>query len=145
MSKSLTLWLAASAALGAVAMSAGAQEPAKTTGAQSPGMVVVRDAATGQLRAPTADEAKTLQRKSQQSTTGRKRALAATEPTEEPLATGGYKLVVDESFDSYSVATRRPDGSIALDCVTGADTAKKIVSGKRGVKVSNKEAGHAHQ
>ncbi|MBI3368478.1 MAG: hypothetical protein HY021_08565 [Burkholderiales bacterium] len=147
MSKSLTRWLATSAALGLVAVAAQAQQPAKAPSAHSPGMVVVRDAETGQLRAPTGDEAKALQQQAKLSAAGRKRAQAVAAPAVERALGGGagYALEVDESTHSYSVAVRQPDGSVALDCVTGADTAKKLVAGKRAVSnKTSKEDGHAH-
>lgn len=146
MSKTLTRWLAASAALGLAAVAAQAQQPAKApTSAKAPsakaaaGMVVVRDAATGELRAPTADEAKALQ----PVRSADSQAVAA--PAVERAMAGGYGLMLDESTHAYSVVTRQADGTLVESCVTGAEAANKIVAGsKRAAPVKfAKGVGHA--
>jgi hypothetical protein len=86
-----------------VPLSAAAQEKAQ----------VVRDAETGELRAPTAQEAAALR--------------AAGGPAESRASTareirhknGAVEMRLDESTMMYSVARRQADGSITQACVQG--------------------------
>lgn len=81
---------------------------------------VVRDAETGQLRAPNAEEARALQGNNNQ-----RRALRSTlaAPQQRTLASGAVMAELDESTHMYSVARRLPDGSVSRECVQGEDTA----------------------
>jgi hypothetical protein len=90
--------------------------------------VVVRDAETGQLRAPTAEEARALQgsAKSERASARTLRgssAAAASTAVEQVTATGAIALELDESTHMYSVARRNADGSITRECVQGQDKA----------------------
>lgn len=104
-------------------------------------MSVVKDAATGQLRLPTADEAKQLQ-----AVAAQQRAAAATAANRTGLARGAsaaitaapgttirhpngmVEMTVDPELVSYSVMTKDADGKLALQCVTGATSADKAMS-----------------
>lgn len=100
-------------------------------------VTVVRDPETGQLRAPTAEEAKALRDAAPKAA----RRLPLRQAQQRVLPHGGVMLEVDESMDSYSVAVRRSDGSLQTQCVTGESKAKHIVkSGKTAVKKA-----HDHQ
>lgn len=108
----ITLALLGLSTQGAMAQEAAAQEAAPQA-AES--LTVVRDATTGKLRAPTADEAAAL-----------KAQAAAAKPAARMAAPGfslnkshrsgvkGFRLT-DESM-STSVAVRKPDGSIERQC-----------------------------
>lgn len=81
------------------------------------GMVVVRDARTGALRAPTAAEAAALRGKHAE---GAERQAA---PTVTRLPHGGVKATVPASLMTYSVVQRREDGSLQRECVQGEEQA----------------------
>ncbi len=104
----------------ALALPAAAQEQPST--AQS-GMVVVRDAQTGELRAPTAAESRALAPQ-------RPSASLQAQPTAPALVThpGGARQVrLGERGLVYSVATRGADGKLSEQCVQGAHAAEQAV------------------
>ena len=119
-------------------------------------MRIVRDPVTGQLRAPSHEEFKALQEQSRRDAaaaraTGR---TAASQPAMVPqvLQDGSVTMELDESHWSYSVATRKADGSLDLNCVTGEKAARRLMtgaktqvskSGKQSLQV--KEHGHVHK
>lgn len=91
------------------------------------GMQVVRDATTGELRAPNAAEHQALQAKAA-SANGKARSAAAG-PSESsvvgtPARRGTTAFAVPESSIVYSVVTRNADGTLAEQCVTGAEAAE---------------------
>jgi hypothetical protein len=93
---------------------------ARDDGAQ--GMVVVRDAATGLLRAPTPAELRALRAGDP--------ALAAPH-THQPSTTrpdGTRQLRLSEGSVVYSVASRDSAGHLAIDCVQGAAAADAATS-----------------
>jgi len=108
----------------ALSSTTAAQAPsgqAPSTPAQS-GMVVVRDAQTGQLRAPTAAESRAL---APQGPTAGIAAQAAPALVTHP---GGARQVrLGERGLVYSVVTRGADGKLAEQCVKGAAAAEKAV------------------
>ena len=69
---------------------------------------VARDAETGQLRAPNAEEAQALRAAPERRAL---RSLAA--PTQRKLAHGAVSAELDESTLMYSVARRNGDGSVS--------------------------------
>jgi hypothetical protein len=87
--------------------------------------VVVRDAETGQLRAPTAEEARALQgtRSNERASARALRSSNATAAAEQVTATGAIAAELDESTHMYSVARRNADGSVSRECVKGHDKA----------------------
>lgn len=118
-----------------------AKSPASTSASTltADGMIAVRDAVTGQLRAPTAEEQATLQAKSQSSKPARLRALsAAAEPETRVNARGAIGVRPGPENVSYSVVTRNADGTLSSACVQGQDRAEAIVNGQ-SAKNSNKE------
>jgi hypothetical protein len=112
----VTLSIALPAAVSAATAPAPAGHPAQH--GQS-GMTVVRDPATGQLRAPTAAELRALQQASGQARrTGPDQARPPTvRPDGVKAATLGERGMV------YSVITRAPDGSLHQHCVEGEGAA----------------------
>ena len=129
-----TILLSAAAAIAALALSGAA------VAAGQQGMSVVKDAATGQLRAPTADEASQLQALGAQqraaASTPNRGALARGATAAATLApgttiyhaNGAVEMTVDPESVSYSVMTKEADGNLALQCVTGATAADKAMS-----------------
>lgn len=114
--------------LAALALPAAAQE------APSPqGMVVVRDAETGQLRAPTSTEARALHPRTNASAA--KSAASAPRMVTGPRGSRSVKL--GEQHLVYSVVTRGADGQLAEQCVHGAQAAEHAVQGAS-------HASHAH-
>jgi len=104
----------------------GHAEAAKATQAQAPvdanAQVVVRDAATGQLRAATPEEAQALHSSRAGVATLRKSAVAATPQARfHPSGARGARLT--DEFMSYSVVVRQPDGSLATLCFESREAA----------------------
>lgn len=85
------------------------------------GMVVVRDAQTGELRAPTAAESSALTAKSQQ-------RQAAQTRVESVGPGGGRKVVLGKSALVYNVVTRGADGKLTEQCVNGEDAAHAAIA-----------------
>lgn len=85
-------------------------------------MIVVRDAETGQLRAPTAAEIDALQLKAARNTNLRA-ALVAT-PLQKFHRSGARGLRLTDEFMSQAVAVRRADGTLDQNCVHTKDAAE---------------------
>ena len=119
------------------------------------GMRIVRDPVSGQLRAPTPEEAQAMDAQEAKSRAEKAAANAGTSkespaPMEFRQANGSVRYRVGDAFLSYSVVTRNADGSINMQCVTGKDAAEKLVlSPKRAMSTPaatpDKEHDHAHQ
>ncbi len=93
-------------------------QPQSTNADLSPSVVVARDPATGQLRAPTAAEMQALQAKQRQMPVGKSSARPRTEAdaarTKRVLSNGATRVQVPESLMSSMVATRQADGSLRI-------------------------------
>ena len=89
------------------------------------GMVVVRDADTGELRAPTPSEARALHPRTNASAAG------AAEPAPKMVTgPGGRRSVqLGERHMVYSVVTRGADGKLEEQCLQGAHAAEHAVTG----------------
>jgi|JI10StandDraft_1071094.scaffolds.fasta_scaffold860859_2 opacity protein-like surface antigen len=102
--------------LAAAALAVAAALPAQAQDAQR----VVRDSATGQLRAPTPAEGTALA------------ARASRAPVEATKAKysrrGGAGVRLNNDFLSHSVLQRHADGSVAEQCVAGEDAAASLVN-----------------
>ncbi len=86
------------------------------------GMVVVRDAETGKLRAPTPLEARALQPRMSA-------AAAAATPPKVVVGPGGRRSVrLGERHMVYSVVTRDSDGKLAEQCVHGPQAADSALA-----------------
>lgn len=110
--------------LGALALPACAFQQAATAPSAEQGMVVVRDAATGQLRAPTPAEARALQPRPTASA-----AAAAATPPKIVVGPGGRRSVrLGERHMVYSVVTRDANGKLAQDCVHGTQAATNALA-----------------
>jgi len=113
------------------------------------GMRIVRDPVTGQLRAPTADEAKAMDEAEAKARADRAAANpAGTADTRAPVemrTSNGVRYRVNDNFLSYSVITRKADGSLAMQCVTGKDAAEKLVRDPKAAisTVTSEEHDHA--
>lgn len=106
------------------------------------GMVAVRDAVTGQLRAPTAEEAASLQAAAQAkaaSPNARLRALSVAPIQAERMnSRGAFGFRPGPENVSYSVVTRNADGSLSSTCVQGQEQAEALVKAQPA-KSANKE------
>lgn len=100
------------------------------------GMVVTRDAVSGQMRAPTAAERQELDikakrdaaRKPQAQMTGKAFTSAAPAPATKAHASGAKGMRLGDEHATFSVVTRQADGSLSSECIHGkdeADTAAK--------------------
>jgi len=95
------------------------------------GMKVVRDSATGALRAPTPAEAQAMV--AQEKVKGKVGVgmLTGTEaPQQQLTSTGAVRMELSEETMVYSVVKRADDGSLNMECVTGSDAAKKLINSK---------------
>lgn len=84
--------------------------------------IVVRDAATGRLRAATADEARALQ------ATRPAASSTALRTVQRSHASGAKGVRLNDSFMSYSVLVRQPDGSVAEQCFASQEEADAAVA-----------------
>lgn len=93
--------------------------------AEPPGMIAVRDAETGQLRAPTPAEAQALRPVSQAP------ARTASQPPATLLrkGDGSRKAVLGSDRQVYAVIERDADGQTHEACVTGAAAAAAATDG----------------
>lgn len=110
---------------------------AKKATAAKPGMMVVKDPVTGELRAPTAAEYQALNGGGGASA-GRSTGLqtsakggsaegrAAATPVQRP--DGTLTMALDDSTAVFAVATRTPEGKVVMGEVTGAKAANAVVS-----------------
>lgn len=87
---------------------------------------VVRDAETGQLRAPTAAEAAALRGKP--AAAALRSAAPAAEPLQRKLANGAVMAEVPESLMQFTVVTRQADGTLTRACVQGAEVAAQMAT-----------------
>lgn len=104
--------------------------------ADAVGMRVVRDPATGQLRAPTAEEANAMDQAAAKARADATAAPQSNPDTRAPVeirSSNGVRYRVNDSFLSYSVVSRKPDGTLAMQCVTGKGAADKMVRDPRAV------------
>lgn len=105
------------------------------------GMQVVRDATTGQLRAPNAAEHQALQAqaallKSKSRSFAAPAAASLVAGTKARRGTTAY--TVPEESIVYSVVTRNADGTLDQQCITGADAAAHAIQNQAAVSL-NKE------
>ncbi|MET3133025.1 hypothetical protein AAKU55_003307 [Oxalobacteraceae bacterium GrIS 1.11] len=113
---------AASAAATLTALAALSLAPAASAAEQA--MVVVRDAASGQLRAPTATEFKALQALDTQ----RKASQKSSAPQLNRKADGTRQAHLGDQAMVYSVISRDPDGRTHERCVSGAAAADAAIA-----------------
>jgi hypothetical protein len=96
-------------------------------------MKAYRDADTGKLRRPTADDLL--------AEAAATPALAAAPSARITTSADGRRSAqLDESFMSYAVVSRNTSGKLDMQCVTGEEQARKALAGA----VTRKEHGHAH-
>ena len=104
------------------------QAPAAPAAPAADSMVVVRDAETGQLRAPTADEAAALNA-ARTPATGRSALKGNSSALLETMshASGAIGVRVSDEMASYSVVTKRADGKLEAACVESKSVAEQAV------------------
>ena len=108
------------------------------------GQTVFKDPKTGELRNPTAEEAKQLNdlRAAQRAAAINERKVSGAPPAN--VATmqrnGVVQAFLDEDSISYSVMTRNSAGELVLQCVTGANAAKEAMLTSAGTE----SKGHKH-
>ncbi len=133
MKKSLrptTLALASLACLAGTALAQTAPDPAPAAVNPQVSLVVVRDAETGQLRAPTAAELKALSESSAK--TARRASPQRPLPKVHPSGAQGARLT--DEFANYLVVVRRADGTLHTEHVEGrkaADAATRAATAPR--------------
>lgn len=104
------------------------------------GLTVVRDAETGELRAPTALETQALQPPAAAATARRQ------QPTMVTGADGRQSVYLGSSQHVYAIVKRGADGKLDHQCVEGADAAHDHLNhdAPAGAKVQEK-ARHEHR
>ena len=122
-------------AAGAFAQVAGnPSEVSRKTDAK-PGSTVVIDPVTHQIRQATAAELADLTKADQQRQAGQPPA-----PKMFAGPGGSLGVVLDDSTMSYMVVTKRPDGKLDMDCVTGGKASTdRVVNPKPAVSVAPKK------
>lgn len=102
---------------------AGAQSTAAPAAADA--LVVVRDAATGALRAPTAAELSALQ--ASRGTSSLRSAPAV--PLQKFSRTGAVGARLTNDFMSHTVLVRQPDGKLVEQCFDSKEAAEAAAKG----------------
>ena len=131
--------LAALCVLASVTMHAkAAKQEGQNTGDRQEGMVVVRDAETGKMRAPTPEELRALRAKAPPAAA----ALTATPQQPRLLSRrdGARGVRLGESSQVYEVVTRGEDGKLSSQCVKGEDAAREAMD--RPANAEHKEHNH---
>lgn len=125
--------------LSACAQQSVARQTAPAQAGSQQGMVVVRDADTGALRAPTPAEAAALRPRASAP------ATAAAAPAPKMLVgPGGRRSVqLGERHMVYSVVTRDADGKLAGQCLHGAHRAADAPKGAPNHEADKPEE-HSH-
>lgn len=112
--------------------------PHHTSAQDQQGMVVVRDAQTGQLRAPTAAESRALAPKSTAAMAAPARPAMVTHPS------GARQVRLGERGLVYSVVTRDGNGKLSDECVHGAQAAEHAVHEHAAHSRQDGQATQAH-
>lgn len=102
------------------------------------GMVVVRDAQTGKMRAPTPDDMKALRAAAPPNA-----AMVAGRPVQPNVTTrrdGARGVRVGESHLVYEVVIRDPDGKLSGQCVQGEGAAQEALT--HPADATGKESAH---
>lgn len=108
----------------------------------SAGMVVVRDAQTGKMRAPTPDELRALRAKAPPPAAAMTGSPQTQSLTNRRSGARGVRL--GEKTMVYEVATRGADGKLTSECVHGADAAEEALHHPaNATPAAHKE--HAHE
>jgi len=121
MSKQLPLFLLPLAVLCLPAAAQQATQETSTKAEPQDGMVVVRDAQTGQLRTPTAAEMRALQPRAPST------AVAPSQPKMVTGPGGRRSVQLGERHLVYSVVTRGADGKLSDQCVHGVHAAENAI------------------
>ena len=122
-SAGLLLAAASLAAQAADAPAAAASPEAGSVATVAPdAQVVVRDAATGRLRAPTESETQALH------AAGAAVRHAARSPMQRAHSSGAKGVRLTEDFMSYSVVIKQPDGRLVEYCFPNAEAAEAAVT-----------------
>ena len=114
----------------AVCLSVHAGEPAKATdGIQN--LTVVRDAETGQLRAPNAEEVAAMKKQQllrSQSSSARVGGNAPAQPQLRVHSDGARSMRATPDVESQLVAVRNADGSLSMHHIEGSKAAQALVN-----------------
>ena len=103
------------------------------------GLTVVRDAETGELRAPTATENQALQAQA---------AQPSARPAQPALTTGAdgrLSVKLDSSHLVYSVVKRGADGKLDQQCVDGDHAAHAHIADQHPSRSAQEKARHDHR
>lgn len=110
-----------------------APAPKQTASAPTPGMVVVKDPESGELRAPNGQEAADLGLGATSAAFGRVIAAPQADAITSPV--GGFPGVrLNDTANVYSVATIGPDGKLKMDCVDDKKRAEFAAKGSIAAK-----------
>lgn len=137
---STTCTHAAASAL-ALALFVGAAMPAQAADA----MRVVRDPATGELRAPNAAEVAAFEKAEAQLRARSGKPVVAQQPTEIRYPDGTVETKLGEDTVMYSVVSSAADGTLTFDCLPAKEAQKFVKSNKKSAagKAAAK-VGHDH-
>lgn len=133
----------------AIVVAAFVSSPASQAAESAAGLRIAKDPVTGQLRAPTAAESAALDAASS-AKARQPRGLITGKINPAPVLhpNGTVEQELDESTLSFSMATRNPDGSVGLQCVTGPEAATAVLNGTKvqgkNAKVAKSAKEHSH-
>ena len=97
--------------------------PPVSTAASGDAQIVVRDAATGRMRAPTAEEAQVLHNHSR----ALRRASSPTVPESKSHWSGARGVRLTDDFMTYTVVVKNADGSLVELCVEGNEATARVL------------------
>lgn len=135
--------MAALCALAVFSLQAKAQDQDRPANPPSQeGMVVVRDAQTGKMRAPTPDELKALRPRNPAPAAfgaGKAQGPQALAPRRD----GARGVRLGQKTMVYEVVTRGADGKLNGECVHGEAAADAVLTSDHAANAQHKE--HAHE
>lgn len=113
--------------------------PQAAASSATQGLTVVRDAESGELRAPTSAERQALHAATPSS------AARPSQPTVVTGSDGRLNAQLGESRLVYSVVTRGPDGKLDQTCVHGVDAAERTMNGNVSAAIEAAAPATVHQ
>ena len=109
---------------------------------------VVRDPVTGEMRGPTAAEARAFEKAEAQIRAGNRRTaqqLQTQQPAEIQHPDGSVELKLGEDTMMYSVVATGRDGTLNFDCLPAKQAQKFIKAKQASSSKASTEVGHAHK
>jgi hypothetical protein len=120
------------------------RKPANKTAEAPRGVLVFIDPETHQIRQPSPEEIQNLTKETYNSNTRSATAQASSAPQVSHGPGNAVGVQLDETSMSYMVATKKPDGKVALDCLTGNKAAAAKVGAAKESRAAAPTRGGAN-